>query len=184
MPDDEPVLTLAMPGREVIAGRGFTAGAALPLLDCLAEESWFATAAAIAGDPLAREVRLGLLAVRRQRGTWEALVAGDGTLLHHAPIPPEAVAAGRVLASLRSLALAAGTALVGSGGARGFNVELAGWLHEPGLEALRRAVLLVYRLRVPEELATPAGGVWVSAGRLAQVPLDPVSALSLEAVPR
>lgn len=184
MSAEDPSLSLAMPGREVIAGRGFTAGAALPLLDCLAEESWFATPAAIAADPLAREVRLGLVAVRRSRGGWEGLVAGDGTLLHHAPVPAEGVPAGRVLAGLRSLALAAGTALVGSGGDRAFAVELAGWLHEPALEELRRAVVLVYRLRAPDALPAPGGAVWVSAGRLGQVPLDPVSALALAAVPR
>jgi hypothetical protein len=181
---EEIPLTLAMPGREVIAGRGFTAGAALPLLDSLAEDSWFATAQAIAADPLAREVRLGLVVVRRHHGSWEALVSGDGTVLHHAPVPPEAVAPGRLLADLRRLALASGTALVGGTDGRPFAVELAGWLHEPALAPLRRAVVLVYRLRAPDDLPAPDGASWVSAGRLAHIPLDPVSALALDAVPR
>ena len=60
--------------------------------------------------------------------------------------------------------------------------ELAGWLHEPALPGLERAVVLVYRLAVPAGTPAPHGSAWVSRAHLAGLALEPACTLALGAL--
>ncbi len=173
MVDDE-TLVLAMPRRELFRVSGFTVQVALEVLQSLADESWYAAAPSLVGNLDAKEVRLGLIAVRGDAGGDQLLVSESGVLLHATPIPPEAGAMGTGLRAMRQLALAAGTQLMG--GAR-CQVELIGYCNDDALPECRHFFILVYRLRVPENCPAPAGMSWISQRRLAGVPLDPVSVL-------
>jgi hypothetical protein len=173
MVDDDP-LVLAMPRRELFRVSGFTCQVDLAILQSLADESWYAAPPTLVDNFEAKEVRLGLIAVRREPDGDQALVSEGGVLLHATPIPPEVGAMGPGLRALRQLALAAGTELVG--GAR-CQVELIGYCNDDALPECRPFFILVYRLRVPPGWASPAGMSWIGVPRLAGVPLDPVSVL-------
>lgn len=175
-PDDE--LTLAMPLRELLAVRGLAPATLLAPLESLASESWLALPSAIAADPLARGVHLGVMAVR---GSGEVLVDGSGHLLHHGPIPAEGTA-DPLLGSLRRLAATAGRRQLGLDEAVPLRTELAGWLHEPTLPGLGRIVVVLYRLVLPAGTPAPHDATWISRERAGDLPLEPACALALEAL--
>lgn len=175
-PDE--ALILAMPLRELLGVRGLAPASALAPLESLAADAWLATPSAIAADPLARAVHLGVLAVR---APGEVLLDGGGRLLHHAPVPAEG-AGDPLLGALRRLAVAAGVRQAGLAEEVRVRAELAGWLHEPALPGLERAVVLVYRLAVPAGTPAPHGSAWVSRAHLAGLALEPACTLALGAL--
>lgn len=167
---DAAALVLAMPRRELFRVTGFSPSVDLAVLESLAEESWYSAPQALADNHDAKEVRLGLLAVRRR----EALVSCEGVLLHATPIPPETGRMGPGLSALRELALGAGRQLVGTDRCR---VELAGYCNDDAMPECRPYFILVYRLRVAADNPAPPGMEWIGIDRLPGIPLDPVSAL-------
>lgn len=174
--DADPPLVLAMPRRELFRIQGYVPPNDLAVLESLAEESWFATPELLAADIDAKEVRLGLVVVRRD----EVLIDADGVLLHATSIPPSIGGLGSSsLAALRSLALRAGQALLGITQGQ---VELAGFCNEDAMVECRGIFVLVYRYRAPERTDAPAGLSWVSRHALSSIPIDPVSALVVDAV--
>jgi hypothetical protein len=172
-------LVLAMPRRELYRVSGFAARVALDVLQSVAEESWFATPAAIAADVDAATVHLGVCAVRGTGAARAALVRADGALLHTAPIPSGVGTLGEGLLGIRLLAQAAGARL--TGGERP-PVALAGYLHDAALPGLGPALVLVYRLNLDATHPAPPGADWVPLAALPATPLDPLSALAIEAL--
>ena len=148
-----------MPSREFIALRGLSTAIAMPVLESLQEDSWFALPSAVREDPLAVEVHIGLLLVR----PGEALLAEDGHLLRHSPIPPEAFATAQGLAGLRRHV----QGLVGSQ-----RVELVGYLYHPVV--LSRTFVLLYRCH-----GGNATGSWVPSATLAGLVQDPLDQMVL-----
>ncbi len=174
--DAQPEMVMAMPRRELFRIQGFVPPNDLAVLESLAEESWFASPAVLQGDFDAKEVRLGIVAVRG----GEALIDADGVLLHATPIPPEVGSlGGSGLAVLRKLALGAGRLMVGTSEGR---VELVGFCNEDAMPECRGIFLLVYRFTIPAHIAPPSGMRWLGRVALGHEPLDPVSALVLDAV--
>ncbi len=114
------------------------------------------------------------------RSAGTVLLDGEGVLLHVTPIPPEVGRLGTsCLASLKNLALAAGRSLLGSTAGK---VELAGFCNEDALQECQGVFLLVYRFTLDPAPAAPAGMRWVAQASLASEPIDPVSALVLDAL--
>ena len=72
------------------------------------------------------------------------------------------------------LALVAGRTMLGISNG---TVEMIGYCNDDTLPECRPFFLLVYRLKVPNEVASPAGMNWISRTVIGGVPLDPVSAL-------
>jgi hypothetical protein len=173
MGDDES-LVLAMPRRELFRISGFCRAMDFAVLDSLSEESWFAAPPSLRDNFDAKEVRLGLVSVRREGEGDQVLVSEAGVVLHATPIPPEVGVLGQGLRALRNLALAAGTQLLGRPGGQ---VELIGYCNEEALPECRWFFIMVYRLRVPPGSPAPAGMSWIALDHLHGVPLDPVSAL-------
>jgi len=171
---DDASLVLAMPRRELFRINGFTRQVDLEILHSLADDSWYAAPAALAGNFDAKEVRLGLIVMRAQDCAEQVLVDGHGVVLHTTPIPPEVGHLGPGLAALRQLALVAGRTLLGISNG---TVELIGYCNDDTLPECRPFFLLVYRLRVPPDTIAPPGLSWVSRSVIGGVPLDPVSAL-------
>ncbi len=170
---DQTHLVLAMPRRELFRINGFTRKIEMDILESLSGDTWYAMPASLEHNYEAKEVRLGVVVTREQRGE-QILINEYGVALHATPIPPEAGQLGPGLVSLRQLALVAGKTLVGVSNA---NVELVGYCNDDSLPECRPYFLLVYRLRVPVTEATPPGMNWISKAALHGVPLDPVSAL-------
>jgi hypothetical protein len=176
MDEHEHALVLAMPRRELFRVQGFVPPNDLGILESLAEESWYASPSALAGSFDAKEVRVGVIVLK----PGHALISESGVLLHATPVPPEAGQLGSSgLAALKNFALAAGRHLLGTSGGR---IELIGMCNEDALPECRGIFILVYKLRAPEDAAAPDGMAWTAFERLADVPLDPVSALVVEAV--
>ncbi len=174
--DAEPELVMAMPRRELFRIQGFVPPNDLAVLESLADESWFASPTVLQNDFDAKEVRLGIIAARG----GEVLLDGEGVLLHATPIPPEVgTLGGSGLAVLRKLALSAARLMVGTNEGR---VELVGFCNEDAMQECRGIFLLVYRFTVPTTVAPPDTMRWVRREALGHEPLDPVSALVLEAV--
>jgi hypothetical protein len=172
----QPELVMAMPRRELFRIQGFVPPNDVAVLESLAEESWFAAPALLQNDFNAKEVRLGIIAARGP----EVLLDPDGVLLHATPIPPEVGSlGGSGLAVLRKLALTAARLLLGTEQGR---VELVGFCNEDAMQECRGIFLLVYRFAVPDQVAAPIGMRWVARTALGAEPLDPVSALVLDAV--
>jgi hypothetical protein len=167
---DDAALVLAMPRRELFRVSGFSRGVDLAVLESLAEESWYSAPRVLADNHDAKEVRLGLMVVRRR----EVLVSHEGVLLHATTIPPETGRMGHGLSALRELALGSGRHLVGTERCR---VELVGYCNDDTLQECRPYFILVYRLRVEAECPVPPGMDWIDIDRLSGIPLDPVSAL-------
>jgi hypothetical protein len=168
-------LVMAMPRRELFRIQGFVPPNDLAILESLAEESWFAAPSVLRGDFDAKEVRIGLV----MRSANAVLIDGDGVLLHVTPIPPEVGQLGTsCLASLRNLALAAGRALLNTANGR---VELSGFCNEDALQECQGVFLLIYRFQLAEPPEAPAGMRWLDRTQLAAEPIDPVSALVLDA---
>jgi len=165
-----PVLVLAMPRRELFPISGFTLRIDLRVLDSLVDESWYADPATLVGNLDAKEVRLGLVACRGDA----VLVSDAGLLLHTTAIAPEIGRLGSGLRALRELALLAGRRFLGEEGCR---VELCGYCNDDGLREIRDSFILIYRCRVPEHCPAPAGMAWADRRRLADLPLEPASAL-------
>ena len=173
--EEEAPLLRAMPRRPLYGLSGFSAKIDLEVLSAVAEEGWCATAAALAADVDCKEVRLGVLVVRRGAGVSEGLVDGAGRLLLPVMIPPEVEG----LPGFRKLALSVAQARCAA--VRG--VELAGFLNDETDPDLRRVFLLVYRAVVPA--GTPAGDgmAWMARPALAALTeLDPASRLVVAAV--
>lgn len=171
---DDQALVLAMPRRELFRISGFCRTVDFAVLDSLAEESWFATPPSLIDNFEAKEVRLGLIIVRRDGNDEQALVSEAGVLLHATPIPPEVGAMGRGLRALRNLSLAAGSQLMGT---KGGQVELIGYCNDEALPECRMYFILVYRLRLPAACSAPPEMSWIGVSNLHGVPLDPVSAM-------
>ncbi len=171
---DADSLVLAMPRRELFRISGFCRTMDFAVLDSLSEESWFAAPASLRDNFDAKEVRLGLVTMRRAGGGDQALVDEGGVLLHTTPIPPEVHVLGQGLRALRKAALAAGNQLVGLPGGQ---VELIGYCNEEALPECRAYFILVYRLRLAPESGAPVAMSWIGLDHLHGVPLDPVSAL-------
>ncbi|MBA3699167.1 MAG: hypothetical protein H0W78_09955 [Planctomycetes bacterium] len=170
----DDALVLAMPRRELFRISGFTKQVDLEILHSLAEDSWYAAPASLVGNFDAKEVRLGLVVMRSQEGTDHLLIDAHGVALHATPIPPEVGHLGPGLAALRQLALVAGRTMLGISAG---TVELIGYCNDDTLPECRPFFLLVYRMKVAADVAAPAGMTWVARSALANVPLDPVSAL-------
>ena len=163
---------MAMPCREFIAVRGFSARIDLALLDSLQDDGWFAIPAAIREDPLAVAVHLALVVLCN----GQVLTDEAGHLVQHGPVLPEDLANRPLLKGLKHHAeTRTGTRLGVPGRA-----ELIGYLHEPKL--LPRCMMLVYRCIVPPGTA-PAGGVWRHPTEAAALTTDPLDKLLLAAVP-
>ena len=171
--DDVP-LVLAMPRRELFRINGFTRQIDLEILSSLAEETWFAAPAALANNFDAKEVRLGVVVTRMQDNVEQVLIDRHGVVLHSTPIPPEVGHLGPGLVALRQLALVAGRTMLGINNG---TVEMIGYCNDDTLPECRPFFLLVYRLKVSSEVASPAGLNWISRSVIGGVPLDPVSAL-------
>jgi hypothetical protein len=174
MEDDAP-LVLAMPRRELFRVQGFVPPHDLAVLESLAEESWYASPAILSGDFDAKEVRIGLVVMK----TDHVLVSDGGVLLHSTSVPPETAQLGTGLGALRHFGLAAGRQLMGITSGR---IELVGFCNEDALLECRGIFILVYKFRVGDDTPPPASMDWVHLAKLSQVPVDPVSALVLEAV--
>jgi hypothetical protein len=173
--DSAPDLVLAIPRRELYRVAGFTRKVDFAILDTLADETWFAAPSTLVGNLDSKEVRLGVVAERPgEDGKAQLLVEEAGVLVHAASIPPEVGALGPGLVALRKLALVSGRHLVGT---ESGVVELVGYCNDESLPECRAFFLLIYRLRVPAGTSAPAGMSWIGAASLANVPLDPVSAL-------
>jgi hypothetical protein len=171
---DDDSLVLAMPRRELFRISGFCRAMDFAVLDSLSEESWFAAPPSLRDNFDAKEVRLGLVSMRRDGESEQVLVSEAGVVLHATPIPPEVGVLGQGLRALRNLALAAGTQLLERPGGQ---IELIGYCNEESLPECRWFFILVYRLRVPPGSPPPAGMSWIGIDHLRGVPLDPVSAL-------
>jgi hypothetical protein len=163
-------LVLAMPRRELFRISGFVPPTDMAILECVADESWYATPESLAGSFDAKEVRVGVVIV----DPTCVLISDAGVLLHATQVPPEVGELGTGLAALKNLALAAGRQLLGCGDGR---IELCGFCNEDALPECRGIFLLVYRLSVPAGHAAPEGMRWTPRSQLGSVPLDPVSAL-------
>jgi hypothetical protein len=172
---DEVQLVLAMPRRELFRIQGFVPPTDVAILESLAEESWYAAPSLLATDFDAKEVRLGLVVTK----PGQVLLSETGVLLHATCVPPEAARLGSGLASLKHFALAAGRQLLATAGGR---IELAGFCNEDALQECRGIFILVYRFQSSDDLPAPQGMGWVAHADLPGVPLDPVSALVLDAV--
>jgi hypothetical protein len=170
-------LLLAMPRRELFRLSGFSRKVDLAVLNSLSDESWFSSRNALQQNPDAKEVQLGLIAVRPGDDGMQALVSQTGVMLHVAPIPVEIGHLGPGLSALRSLALAAGSQLVGGATCQ---VELFGYCNEESMPECREFFIMVYLLRVPQACRGPADMNWIGVRHLAGVPLDPVSVLLAE----
>jgi hypothetical protein len=174
MQDDQ--LLLAVPRRPLYGLSGMITRIDLAVLGAVSEEGWFATRAAIADDVDCKEVRLGVLVLRRLPEGVQVLVADGGRLLHLADVPAEV---GCALSGLKRHAqTVAAAALPGVQP----GVELAGYLNDDGIPDLRRVFLLVYRATVPPGTGAPAGTAWVSAGAAGRMQLDAVSRHGLAAL--
>ena len=150
-------LVLALPSRDFISLRGYTQHLDLTVLETLQQDTWVAIPAAIREDPLAVGVEIGVLL---ERG-GEVLLGPDGQLLARAPVSPEEIQPGAMLAGLRKAAETRAARRVG----QPTRAELVGWFHDPLLAP--RTLLLVYRARLPEAMVV-ATGAWVSrAGSVA-----------------
>jgi hypothetical protein len=171
---DDQTMVLAMPRRELFRIAGFSRTIDFAVLDSLAEESWFAAPPALRDNFDAKEVRLGVILMRRDGEQDQALVSESGVLLHATPIPPEVGTMGRGLRALRKLALGAGSQLMASPGGQ---IELIGYCNDEALPECRLFFILVYRMRVPPATPAPAEMSWISTNHLHGVPLDPVSAM-------
>ncbi len=169
---------MAMPRRELFAVNGFTGKVELPVLDCIANESWFSTPSALAADLDAREVRLGLMLCQGTGPGAEILVSEDGIAVHCAAIPPEVEHFGPRLAALKNLARSGGRELARADGP----VDLLGYCCEEALSETRGSIILVYRMRLPAGTAPPAGFSWVAPSGLRNLPLDPASTVILAGI--
>jgi hypothetical protein len=172
MDEDDP-LVLAMPIRELYRVRGFTRAIALPILESLQQDSWFSAAGHLALDPMACEVRLGLL-VRRP---GEVLVGAGGEVLQATAIPHQVTSLGSGLQGIRDLARASARQLLGTDVRR---LELVGYGREPSLQECRSLFILVYEGQAGAGIPAPAGMSWEAEARLATLPVDPVSALLVQ----
>jgi hypothetical protein len=160
--DDAPLLR-AMPRRPLYALSGLTTRIDLGILNAIQEDGWFATRDAIIADVDCKEVRLAVLV---QRGR-EALADADGRIARLADIGPEQDG----LAALKQLAKAVAAEATGGIAA---GVELVGYLNDDAEPSLRHVFVLVYRARVVEGVAAPAGCSWLASTALPRG-LDPVS---------
>lgn len=166
---DDAQMVLAMPRRELFRISGFTTKIDIPVLDSLADESWYAAPVTLNGNLDAKEVRLGVVVVRGDH----VLVSENGELLQLTPIPPEVSNLGHGIRGLRELALAAGKTLLGT--SKG-NVELWGFCNDDSLAEVRQWFILVYKFFVRDDSPAPSGMSWVKASALSGMPIDPVSA--------
>jgi len=168
-PGDD-ALVLAMPRKELYRLSGFTSTIDMAIIEALNEDAWYALPSTLVGNLDAKEVRLGLVVTAGDR----VLVDEGGNLLHTTPIGPEVARLGRGLKALRDLAALAGARFVGVERLRS---ELAGYLNDDSLGDHRHAFVMVYRCRVDEGVAAPAGLSWISQKSLSAIPLDPASIL-------
>jgi hypothetical protein len=181
MPTEADALVLAMPARELFLATGFVSIPSMAVLDCLGSETWFALPAVVAEDPLAREVRLGVLVVRGTPGCREALLTADARLLEVLALLPEHLDDGSSLGALKRRAMAVACARVGLPANSRCGVELAGYISDVRLPGLKHAMVLVYRATVPPETPAPVGSSWVRSGSLAGLTPDPLCALAVAA---
>ncbi len=167
-------LVMAMPCREFIAIRGFSAKIDLAILDSIQDDTWFTIPAAVQADPLAVIVHVGLLVLCGD----QVLISNDGRIVQHATVPPEALSSKSGLAALKALTEQRCQEMLRTRG----RVELAGLIHEPKL--LPRQVLLVYRCVIPP--GTPvAMGTWQPVAEICDDPnRDWVDQAVLPAIPR
>ena len=173
-PLDGDELVLAMPARELFAATGFVPTPSMPVLESLGEETWFALPTVIREDPLAREVRLGLVVVRETPTGREVLAQADGTILTLITVTPDLLPhAG--LAPLKRLAQESARIRCGLTAACG--VTLAGLINDPLLPGLGSIVVPIYRTVAPPGTEAPAGATWIGTGALARLPLAPACAL-------
>jgi hypothetical protein len=172
----EDPLLLAVPRRPLYGLSGMVTRIDLAILAAVSDEGWFATRAAITEDVDSKEVRLGVVVLRRQPEGLQVLVADGGRLLHLQDVPAEV---GCALVGLKLHARAVAAAAL-PGTAPG--IELAGYLNDDALSELRRVFLLVYRATVPSGTQAPPGTAWVSAPAAASLDLDAVSRRGLAAL--
>lgn len=173
-------LVMAMPRRELYKVSGFTRAIDYAVLESLDGEHWFSAPGILRDNPDAKEVRLGLIALRSAESD-QVLIEERGVLLHAAPIPPEAAQFGAGLRALRELARAAAGQLLGC---EVGVIELLGYLNDDALAECRDAFILVYQAQVRADLAAPEGMSWVGLDHLHEVALDPVSSLVTPVVER
>jgi hypothetical protein len=164
-PSDGAELVLAMPARELFAVTGFTTELAMPVLESLGEEAWFALPEAIRDDPMAREVRLGLVIVRGAPGAREVLARADGTILDLSVLLPEHLP-GPGLGALKRHAQAVARTRCGLPAAANCGVEVVGYIHDSKLPDLRHVVVPVYRAVVGPDTPAPSDTSWLSAASL------------------
>jgi hypothetical protein len=175
-PSDGAELVLAMPARELFAVTGFTTELAMPVLESLGEESWFALPEAIREDPMAREVRLGMVIVRGTPGAREVLAQADGTILGLSALLPEHLP-GTGLGALKRHAQAVARARSGLPAGATCGVEVVGYIHDGKLPDLRHVVVAVYRAVVAPETPAPGEASWLRAASLTGLRLAPLCAL-------
>lgn len=165
--DEEPLLR-AMPRRPLYGLSGFITRIDLAVLDAIVSDGWCATRSAIRADIDCKEVRLACAVVAGSGAGARVLLFAADRFAATGDVDPEVEG----LAGLRDAA----KRLVGeaSGGiTRG--VELTGYLNEEAHPDLRHCLMLVYRARVPDGTAAPAGMEWCARGSLPRS-LEPLSA--------
>lgn len=173
MEDDAPLVRV-MPRRPLYGINGFSTRIDIAVLSAIADEGWCATAAAIAADIDCKEVRLGVMVIRRAGRGAEGLIEASGRLLLPVPVPPNVEG----LVGFKRLATTAARERCPE--AR--SVELAGYLNDDHVEELRHVFLLVYRAVVPPTTAAPAGMSWLDRQSLERPGGDALSQRVLAAV--
>lgn len=166
--DDEEPLVRAMPRRPLYGLKGFAGKIDIGILTAVADEGWCATREAIAADVDSKEVRVGVVVVRREGGAYEVLVRPGGGFLLVADVPPEVASLG----DLKTLALA--TARAACPEVRG--VEMAGYFNDDTDAEWRRVFVIVYRAMLAPGTAAPEGSAWHGRGSLAGLGLTGAAA--------
>lgn len=175
-PTEGEELVLAMPARELFAVNGFVTELAMPVLECLGDETWFALPEVIREDPMAREVRLGIVIVRGHPGSREVLTRSDGTILALSLLTPEHLS-GTGLGVLKRHAQVVTRTLCGLAMGASCGVEIVGYVHDGKLPGLRHVLVPVYRAVVGPETPAPSDAAWIGASALTGMPMAPLCAL-------
>ena len=166
-----PPLVMAVPRADLFAIQGFETRVSLQVLESINEDHWFAQSDTIASDINAKELRCGLII---HNSVGEYLVHEDGVAVHTSSISPLVNNLGTGLKALREMGRIAANHLTDQAV---IDIQLSGYFNDDHLEEARPYFLLVYVVRVRDDVALPSPLLWCPASELADQALDVVSSI-------